>query len=346
MEFAFFEGAEAVAEAGLGGPGEVFNPAINAFLALGELGADFGRNPVVSGLFDEDPASMGIAAFADSALAFARSTGVFGGDEAEEGHEFFGMLKATEGPDLADGDHGGDELEAFEGHHGLDESFALPVFQELEHGFFEFGDAFDVEIDGGEVVFENPVVRGVRESEMTEVALMGFGPVGLAVVVVSEATQEGEKPGLGAAQVIDGIGAGTTEVTNGFVGRVGDVDGDEVVGAEVFGELHGVAFVGLDAVTRLGGNERRGDDVTADPHLKEASSDPESATAGLVADVEIAKFPVLVLGDAAHGALQGVLGGGDSPVVSRFGVAIRFQDGDDGFCFMDVESEVECLRCV
>ena len=45
-----------------------------------------------------------------------------------------------------------------------------------------------------------------------------------------------------------------------------------------------------------------------------------------------------------HGAFEGVLGGGDGTVVSRLGIAMRlaFEDSDDGFCFMKVESEVEC----
>ncbi len=345
MELAFSQSAEAVTKACLCGPGELFDPTIDAFLSLGELGADFGWNPVVGSLFDENPAGMGIAAFTDPALSFARATGVFGGNEAEVGHELLGVLETAEGADFRDGDHGGDEFEAFEGHHGIDERFALPVILELKHGLFESGDALDVEVDGGEVVFENPVVGGIREGEMTKVSFVCFGPMGFSVVVVAEASQEGEEAGFGSAEVIDDISAGATEVTNGFVGGVGNIDGNEVVGAEVFGEFHGVAFVGFDAVPGFGGNEGRGDDFTMDAHLKEAPSDPEPATARFVADVEIAELPVLVLGDAPHGPLQGVLGSGDGPVVTGFGFPICFEDGDDGFCFMDVESDVECLRC-
>ncbi len=28
------------------------------------------------------------------------------------------------------------------------------------------------------------------------------------------------------------------------------------------------------------------------------------------------------------------------------GFTMRFEDGDDGFCFMNIDSEVECLWCV
>ena len=190
------------------------------------------------------------------------------------------------------------------------------------------------------------LVCGVRQSEMTEVALMGFGPVGLAVVVVTEAAQEGEKPGLGAAQVVDSIGASAAKIPDGFVGGVGNVDGNEVVGAEIFGELHGVALVGLDAVPGFGGDEGGGDDVAGDPHLEKTTSDPESASARFVADVEVAEGAILTLGNAPHGSLQGMLGGGDGAVVAWLGLALRVEDCDDSFCFMHVESEVECLWCV
>ena len=46
--------------------------------------------------------------------------------------------------------------------------------------------------------------------------------------------------------------------------------------------------------------------------------------------------------EKSYGAFEGVLGGGDGAVVSRFGIVARFEDDDDGFCFMNVESEVEC----
>ena len=55
-----------------------------------------------------------VSAFGDASLFLFVSTGVFRRDEPEEGHEFLGMLKAAEGANLADGDHGGDELKAFE----------------------------------------------------------------------------------------------------------------------------------------------------------------------------------------------------------------------------------------
>ena len=72
-----------------------------------------------------------------------------------------GLKSQANGFDSTNGDHGGDERESFEGHEGIDEGFALPVAQELEHRFFELGDALVMKIDGGEIVLEDAIVGGI-----------------------------------------------------------------------------------------------------------------------------------------------------------------------------------------
>lgn len=130
VDLARGEGFVSSVEADLGFPREFSYPACLFFLSFGERGADFGGGSVVGGLFDEEPTSMGVSAFGDGALSSFAPAGVFPGDESEEGHEFFGVFEAAEGSDFGNGDHGGDELEAFEGHEGLDEGFALPLVEE------------------------------------------------------------------------------------------------------------------------------------------------------------------------------------------------------------------------
>lgn len=255
MELSFSEHFEAVTQAQLGLPGKFSDPPCGTFLTCRKLSADFRRDPVVGGLFDEDPPCVRISTFADPSSLLSGSAGVFGGDEAEEGHELLRMLKAAEGSNLGHGDHGGNEFESFEGHEGFNEGFALPVFEEFEHGVFDGRDAPGVKVDGAEVVLEDDVVGDIREGEVAQVSFVGFGPVGLSGVVVSKSTEHGEKAGFGTTKVIDGIGSGTAKVADGFVNGVGDVDGDKVVGAEHPGEFGGVAFIGLDPVTGLGGNE-------------------------------------------------------------------------------------------
>jgi len=299
----------------------------------------------MDGLLDEDPAGVRIATLTNAAAALFIATGVFSGDEAKEGHELFGVLEATEGSNFTDGNHGGDELEAFEGHESVDEWFALPVAQELEHRFFEAGDAFVVEVDGGEVVFEDAIVCGIGKFEITEVAQVGFGPVGLSLVVVTKSAKHGEEACLSATKVINGIGSGPTKVADGLVDAVRNVDGNEVIGAKIFGEFHGVAFVSFDAVTGFDGDQRGCNDFAPDAHLEEAPGDPKTTSARFVTDVKVREFTILAFSNATDGPFESVLGGGDGTVVPRFGIAITFEDRNDGFCFMDVESEVECLWC-
>ena len=166
MELAFSQHAEAMAKASLGAPREFLNPAGGVFLSFGKLCADLWRHTVVGRLLDEDPSGMGVAALANHALPFAATTGVLGGNQPEERHELFGMLEAAEGADFRYRNHGGNELEAFEGHHGINQRFALPILEELKHGFLKAGDAVVMEVDGREVVLEHSVVCGIGQSEV------------------------------------------------------------------------------------------------------------------------------------------------------------------------------------
>ena len=63
--------------------------------------------------------------------------------------------------------------------------------------------------------------------------------------------------------------------------------------------------------------------------MKESSGNPKSATTRFVANMEIGELTVLGFGDLAHDSLKSVLCGGDGTVVTRLGVTIRFEDGDD-----------------
>ena len=80
--------------------------------------------------------------------------------------------------------------------------------------------------------------------------------------------------------------------------------------------------------------------------MKETPCDPKTAPTRLITHVEIGEIASVGFGDAANASLQSVLGSGNGAVVARFGFAVTFEDGDDGLFFMDIESEVECPRCV
>lgn len=59
-----------------------------------------------------------------------------------------------------------------------------------------------------------------------------------------------------------------------------------------------------------------------------------------VADEEIREFAFLLPGDASDSSLDCVLGCPDASVVTGLCIAITFKDGDNSFCFMNIESDV------
>ena len=81
MELTFSQCVEAMAQAGLGSPGEFLDPSRCGFLACGKLSADFRRNSIVGSLFDEDPACVRVTAFTDSALSLGGAARVLSGHE-------------------------------------------------------------------------------------------------------------------------------------------------------------------------------------------------------------------------------------------------------------------------
>ena len=58
--------------------------------------------------------------------------------------------------------------------------------------------------------------------------------------------------------------------------------------------------------------------------------------------MEIGELAIVAFGNPADGAFEGVLGGADLAVEAWLRIALRFEDGNGCFFFMDVESEVEC----
>ena len=42
------------------------------------------------------------------------------------------------------------------------------------------------------------------------------------------------------------------------------------------------------------------------------------------------------------GAFEGVSSGGDGAIIPRLGIAVRFEDGNDGFFFMEVYCVAGC----
>src|SRR5436309_2329010 len=156
-------------------------------LAGREFLADLGRQGVVLGALDQEPPLVAVAATGDAAEALARAAGVLHADQAEVGHELAGMSEAVDIAQFADGDHCGDELEAAEGHEGLDSGFEAPGLQEREHGGFDTLNALVAGVNALEIFLEDRFHGWVWEDQFPEVTHMGLAPVGLALIAVAVA---------------------------------------------------------------------------------------------------------------------------------------------------------------
>lgn len=61
--------------------------------------------------------------------------------------------------------------------------------------------------------------------------------------------------------------------------------------------------------------------------------------AGFVADVERTERAIARFGDTPDDAFQCVLTGGNAPIDLRLGLPVVLKSGENGLCFMDIESD-------
>lgn len=142
------------------------------------------------------------------------------------------------------------------------------------------------------------------------------------------------------ALVIDGIGAGAAEVTDGLISRFRDVDGLKIAGTMSPSQLFGIAPVGFNLVPGLAGNFRGSDHDAIVSELKQTPDQAKAAGTGFIAEVELDFWAVLLAqtGNELVDRVEAVARfaqAADLAVTARFGY--RDRDG----VFVDIESDVE-----
>lgn len=294
------------------------------------------------GAFGQEPTLVAVAAAGNGAQTLMGAAGGLGGDQAEVGHELARVLEAVDVAQFTDGDHGGDELEAAEGHEGLDGGFEAPGIQEQKHGSLDPLDAGMIGSDALKVFFEDGLHGRVRQDQFAQVTHMGLAPVSLTVVAVAVAQEEGLEAMAAAAQVIDGIGASAAEIADGFIGGLGDVDAGEFACTQESGDGAGIALIGFERRARLFGDQAGSDDEAGDFELGEATGDAKAAGAGFVGDVELSAR--VSFADAGQSLFDGMEVIGDGAEDADFALGPRFGDGDGDGVFVDIETEIECNR--
>ena len=226
------QGTVTFAEPVLHAPGEVFDFLALSRLPAGEFLADFGGAPIVLGAFHHHPACVGVSAFGDGALPAFAAGGVFAGDEAEVGHQFAGMLEATQVTEFADNGHGRDLLEAFAGHESEDDGFPLPFLEDLFHPFLNTCGALHAVVDGLNVFFKNKALGGIGHGELAQVAHMGIGPLCFLGIGDSSPQEKGVELLFAGGKSVGGVGACAAKVSDGFIKSRRNTNGGDVTVAE------------------------------------------------------------------------------------------------------------------
>jgi hypothetical protein len=258
------EVSESLAETNLRLPADVLDGPGKLFESLADVRRDLGRVAVGPGSLYESAPGVGVAGFGDAALSAAASRGILAGDDAEEGGELARRVEAGEIAELGGDGESGDLLNASQSLQGLDDGAQAPGGKELVDVVFDPLEAFDMIVDGSEVLLKDDLLRGRGADNLGKIAAVGIVPVGAAGVVEAEPKQEGLETMLGGLQIDERIFTGAGEITDGLVIDLRDVDGSEVPGSQKPGELESVATVGLDVIAGLARDERGSDDEAID----------------------------------------------------------------------------------
>jgi len=283
---------------------------------------------------------MSIATARDTAQALVRTAGGLGRNQAQIGHELARVSKTVDITQLTDGDHGGDQLKAAEGHERLHRGFESPGLQQAEHGGF---DALDPSVSGVntlEVFLQDRFHGRVGKDQLAQVTHVGLAPIGLALIAETVTQEKAFETMPATAVIIDRVGASATQVANGLVGGFGDVDSGQFTSTQQTGQAAGIAFVGFEWGSGLFGDERGRGDQARNFELLETAGDDKTARTGFIGNFQ--NGARVSFADALQSFFQSVEVIGDGAEEADLAFGTRFGDGDDDGVFMDIKTEIEC----
>jgi hypothetical protein len=305
-----------------------------------EVTTDLGGIAVSPGTFAEGPARVGMAGFGDRALVAMVSRGIFCGCQAEVTHPLAGRVETGK---VAQFGYDGDcnrELDAAQGLECVDDGTEAPGLHAVVEFLCEPGKTCAVVRHGSDVFLENDWLRGRGTDHRTKPAEMGWAPGGLARVAAIVAQEKGFEAMLGCLEIAQRIFTGTTEVTDGFVRDLWDINGREVARAHQAGQLHGITPVRFDSIPRLFRDERRGNDPADVTFFGEIAVEPIPTRACFIDKHQMLAFRLPFPAELVDIALACT----DSAEVDDVSMVFLRDIGDGNRVFMDIHSDVERAR--
>jgi hypothetical protein len=236
----------------------------------------------VPGGLDDSTAASVVARFGDRTLVSSFSGTVFTRGDADETHQLAGMFEAGEVADFTDPGDGVEESDPAQTHERLDQGKTAPrldlLFDDPSQSLHPLGGV----LRRIEPFLEGDLLAWEVKLLPAEIIQMLRGPGGFAGVTTA-LTQEESLDALAAAtEIFHGTEAGADQITDGFIGLLGNVDEGQFTGAQESGQGQGVATIGLDAVARPLGQERLGNDLAGDLEAVEMARQPETGRTRLI----------------------------------------------------------------
>ena len=166
---------------------------------------------------------------------------------------------------------------------------------------------------------------------------MRGAPIGLARIANVLAQEKGFEARRRGFEVTETIFTGATQIANGFVIDLGDVDGGEVARTHQPGQLAGIAAVGFDPVPGFFRNERGRDHPTVMPRLRQIAVQPIAARPGFVDKHEVFGLRVQL----ANQFVEVTLAGADRPQGDDLRAMVLGHVGDRDGLLMDIQADIQ-----
>jgi len=192
------------------------------------MATDLGRVAVRPRAFNQGPAGMAIAGLGDASLEAPWATGRFRGRQAQITHQLFGVGQAREVASCGDGRDRHGELYTPQRLEGLNYRGEAPRFDPFLEFLFQTLEACGVFGDSPHILLEDDLLGWRQTDDFREPSEMCGAPIGLARIANVLAQEKGFQAILRSFEVTDAILTGATQIANGFVIDLGDVDGGEV----------------------------------------------------------------------------------------------------------------------
>jgi hypothetical protein len=259
---------------------------------LARLGSspDARGEPIVPCRLGKQPARVRVAGLGDRALAEAIAAGVLRGHQPQVSHQLARVIEACDIPNLGHQSDRRDHVDAAQRLQRLQHRREAPAGHRGRQRLGQPLHALVGRLHREVVLGERHLAARVAEVQLAQPAVERLRPRGLAAVADLVAQQKRLELVTGLRARVHRILARPRQVADRLVAGVRNPHRAQLARAREFGQAQAVTPVGLDAIARAFGNQRRGDDLAAIALRRQRALQPVTSGACLVHHVQRARI--------------------------------------------------------